>query len=151
MLYSAAEEYEAIMLWLNGPLSFSFLWIQIFIGGIVPLLLLSHPKTGKTYLGQGLAGALVVIGTFAMRFNVIVGGQMIPKSEAGLVPYTHEIGYIGYTLFEEILLLIGIIAFGTIAYILALKYTPKIVTLVDGLIGKSAFERVTEVPMELEE
>lgn len=151
MLYSAAEEYEAIMLWLNGPLSFSFLWIQIFLGGVLPLLLLSHPKTGRTYLGQGLAGALVVIGTFAMRFNVIVGGQMIPKSEAGLVPYTNEIGYIGYSLLEEILLLVGIIAFGTVAYILALKYTPRIITMIDGIIGKSAAMRGTEVPLDLEE
>ena len=151
MLYSAAEEYEAVMLWLSGPLSFSFIWIQIVIGGIIPLLLLSHPKTGRTYLGQGLAAALVVIGTFAMRFNVIVGGQMIPKSEAGLVPYTHEIGYIGYTLFEEIMLLGGIILFGIVAYILALKYTPKIVTLVDGIIGKNANDSSTEVPFEREE
>jgi len=140
MLYSGHDEFQAVMLWLGGPLSFSFLGIQIFLGGIIPLLLLSHPKASKTYLGQGLAAALVVIGTFAMRFNVVIGGQTIPKSEAGLVPYTSEIGYIGYTLIEEIALLTGIIVFGIIAYILALKYTPIIVAKIKRFIGKNVAE-----------
>lgn len=145
MLYSTHEEFEAVMLWLDGPLSFSFIYVQIIIGGVIPLLLLSHPKTGKTYLGQALAGALVVIGTFAMRFNVVVGGQMIPKSEAGLVPYTNKIGYIGYSLTQEILLLTAILIFGLITYILALKYTPRIVEIIDNIIGKNSKDTFVEV------
>lgn len=148
MLYSGHEEFEAVMLWLDGPLTFSFIWVQIIIGGVIPLLLLSHPKVGRTYLGQALGAFLVVVGTFAMRFNVVVGGQMIPKSEAGLVPYTSEIGYIGYSLFEEILLVSGIILFGTVAYILSLKYTPRIVSIIESILGKDVDDTHAEVTAE---
>ena len=45
------------------------------------------PEQSKTPL-RSLAAALVLIGVFAMRWNVVIGGQLMSKSLRGFISYS---------------------------------------------------------------
>ncbi|HIH45035.1 MAG TPA: polysulfide reductase NrfD [Candidatus Methanoperedenaceae archaeon] len=127
MLYSGTDERDAVMLWLTGPLMVTFLGIEVIAGIVIPLLLYTHPKTGKSLLGQAVASALVVIGTYAMRYNVIVGGQTIPKTGSGLVELGETVGFRVYSETADIMIVLGIMITGAIMFALAVKLFPIIV------------------------
>jgi hypothetical protein len=67
--------------------------VQLLIGSIVPFFLLLaafrprvRPRT-MMFLG-GLAAMLVLVQVFAMRWNVVLGGQLFSKSFRGFVEYS---------------------------------------------------------------
>jgi predicted membrane protein len=76
-------------------LYFSHIVVQIFIGTLVPLALLAITQMKK--LGEGVrramytvAASLTLIGIFAMRWNVVIGGQLFSKSFLGYTTYKME-------------------------------------------------------------
>jgi len=89
--YEKAEEWEIISQLLSGPLAFSFLGIQMIVGVLIPFILLMIIVLMKENMGDKVANtlsftaaSLLLIQVFAMRWNVVIGGQMISKSLAGL-------------------------------------------------------------------
>ena len=109
--YEKAEEWEIISQLLSGPLSFSFLGIQMIVGVLVPFILLMIIVLLKENMGDKVANtlsftaaSLLLIQVFAMRWNVVIGGQMISKSLVGLRETYHP-GMFGK---EGILAAIGI-------------------------------------------
>jgi len=89
--YEKAEEWEIISQLLKGPLSFSFLGIQMIMGVLIPFVLLMILVLMRGNMGDKVANtlsftaaSLLLIQVFAMRWNVVIGGQMISKSLAGL-------------------------------------------------------------------
>jgi len=89
--YEKAEEWEIIGQLLFGPLSFSFLGLQMIVGVLIPFILLMIIVLMKKNMGDKVANTLsftaatlLLIQVFAMRWNVVIGGQMISKSLAGL-------------------------------------------------------------------
>lgn len=89
--YEKAEEWEIIRELLSGPLSFSYIGLQMIIGVLVPFVLLAIIVLMKRNMNDKVAntlsfaaGALLLIQVFAMRWNVVIGGQMISKSLSGL-------------------------------------------------------------------
>jgi Ni/Fe-hydrogenase subunit HybB-like protein len=89
--YEKAEEWEIISQLLGGPLSFSFLGIQMIVGVLIPFILLMVIVLLRENMGDKVANtlsftaaSLLLIQVFAMRWNVVIGGQMISKSLAGL-------------------------------------------------------------------
>lgn len=89
--YEKAEEWEIIGQLLFGPLAFSFLGIQMIVGVLIPFILLMVIVLMKKNMGDKVANTLsftaatlLLIQVFAMRWNVVIGGQMISKSLAGL-------------------------------------------------------------------
>jgi Ni/Fe-hydrogenase subunit HybB-like protein len=89
--YEKAEEWEIIGQLLGGPLSFSFLGLQMIVGVLIPFILLMIIVLMKENMGDRVANTLsftaatlLLIQVFAMRWNVVIGGQMISKSLAGL-------------------------------------------------------------------
>ena len=89
--YEKAEEWEIIGQLLGGPLSFSFLGLQMIVGVLIPFILLMIIVLMKENMGDKVANTLsftaatlLLIQVFAMRWNVVIGGQMISKSLAGL-------------------------------------------------------------------
>lgn len=62
---------------MTGDRMVSFLVVQIAIGMVLPLILLfvSHSK-----MVMGISSILSLIGVFALRFNIIVGGQELPQT-----------------------------------------------------------------------
>jgi predicted membrane protein len=76
----------------HTKLFFSQIVIQIFLGTLVPLILLAITQVVKLSesarkRNYAIAGALTLIGIFAMRWNVVIGGQLFSKSFLGYTTY----------------------------------------------------------------
>ncbi len=89
--YEKAEEWEIIGQLLFGPLAFSFLGLQMIVGVLIPFILLMIIVLMDKNMGDKVANtlsftasSLLLIQVFSMRWNVVIGGQMISKSLAGL-------------------------------------------------------------------
>lgn len=83
LMVSHTEAYKVAMLLLKGEFSPLFLGIEILVGAIVPLLILFYTHAfsrAKGIAGVAVASVLVLIGIFAMRVIVVVGGQFNPLS-----------------------------------------------------------------------
>lgn len=95
MAYEASGEWHVIAALIRDRLRVSYGIIQLGIGSMIPLLILPLvflPRLGRRGLVfvSGLASLLVLIQVFAMRWNVVIGGQMFSKSFRGFVTYHVE-------------------------------------------------------------
>jgi len=75
-LYS--PDREAIVWLLTGPYSWVFWGLQVGLAYFLPIILLSHPKYGKTLKGVMVAAFSVVIGIFGERFALVIPGTAYP-------------------------------------------------------------------------
>jgi len=94
--YQNAHEWEVIKPLLLGPLHISYVWCQIGLLSVVPTILLGYAviarDTGKKMLYLvSFSSLLLVLQVLLMRFNVVVGGQLISKSRRGFVDFEWEI------------------------------------------------------------
>jgi len=98
MAYESEESWEAVSRLMTEQIPITYFGIQLFLGSLVPLLILSYLALAggmkpERFVGVALvAAALVVVGVFAMRWNVVIGGQEISKSLRGFVTYTPPLG-----------------------------------------------------------
>ncbi len=97
MMYKREESWEIVRQLITERLMFSYVGLQMVIGSVIPLAILA--TIALTQLGRRLtttlatfSGALVLVGVFAMRWNVVIGGQMLSKSLRGFLSYTPDIG-----------------------------------------------------------
>ncbi len=66
-------------LWLfTGPFSWIFWILQVGCGYLLPLIILFHPRYGKTLKGVMIAAFLIVIGIFGERFALVIPGTAYP-------------------------------------------------------------------------
>lgn len=91
MAYAKSEDWEIVHQLLQGPLRFSYMGLQMIMGGLIPFILLGIIVLMKRNMGDKVtntlsftAAALLLIQVFSMRWNVVIGGQMISKSLSGL-------------------------------------------------------------------
>jgi predicted membrane protein len=94
-IYEADESFHSLDFMVQTKLCFSQVIIQIWVGTILPLALLSltQVKTFREAVRRRLyafAGVLTLIGIFAMRWNVVIGGQLFSKSYLGYTTYKME-------------------------------------------------------------
>ncbi len=92
LAYEAGGEWPVIQALLTEHLAFSFGTVQVLVGSLIPLvlLLLAFPRRVPTMclsLSSCLASVLVLVQVFAMRWNVVIGGQLFSKSFRGFVDY----------------------------------------------------------------
>ncbi len=80
LLTSTTEAYRAALMLLNGQFRFLFLGVEITLGAIIPLLLILSPFTKHWIPGFVIASVLVMVGIFAMRCIMVIGGLSIPLS-----------------------------------------------------------------------
>ena len=80
---------ELIVRLITHELFTSFVVIQFIVGALIPMVLIViGKKLSKARIPiYTIASLLTLIGIFAMRWNIIIGGQMISKSMAGIVQY----------------------------------------------------------------
>lgn len=78
MLVSTEESYHTILSLLSGKFAPLFLGVEVFMGALIPLFLLSYAKTKGILIWQGVASVLVLIGIMTMRYIVMIGGQSFP-------------------------------------------------------------------------
>src|SRR3954453_15186980 len=91
-IYEADESFRSLDFMVHTRLWTSQVIVQILLGTVTPIALLgitqflkfTDPVRKRTY---ALAGCLTVIGIFAMRWNVVIGGQLFSKSFLGFTTY----------------------------------------------------------------
>ncbi len=91
LAYEKSEAWEAIHPLLTTKLAFSFLSVQLILGSLIPFILLMIAVTMNKYLHDRVrntlsfvSSILLLIQVFAMRWNVVIGGQLLSKSFRGL-------------------------------------------------------------------
>jgi molybdopterin-containing oxidoreductase family membrane subunit len=75
-LYS--PDREPILWLLTGPYSWVFWGLQVGLAYFLPIIILSHPQSGKTIKGVMVAAFSVVIGIFGERFALVIPGTAYP-------------------------------------------------------------------------
>ncbi len=90
-LYETDESLRALDFMVHTKLYFSQVILQIFIGRLLPIGLLALTQVMK--LAERVrkaiyvtAGLLALVGILAMRWNVVIGGQLFSKSFLGYTP-----------------------------------------------------------------
>src|SRR5437868_7806363 len=91
-LYEADESLRALDFMVHTKLFVSQIVVQIFLGTLVPIALLGITQLVK--LSDGLrkviyavCGSLTMVSIFAMRWNIVIGGQLFSKSFLGYTTY----------------------------------------------------------------
>jgi Ni/Fe-hydrogenase subunit HybB-like protein len=114
---------EATIWLFTGPFAWVFWGLQVGCAYLVPLVLLTHPRTSKSLKGVLAAAIFVVIGIFGERFALVIPGTAYPlpfypgKIEgmwgaAGAFPIT----------LVETLMSLGVFTLMGLFFILGLKY-----------------------------
>jgi Ni/Fe-hydrogenase subunit HybB-like protein len=91
-IYEADESFKTLDFMVQTKLFTSQIVLQIFVGTLVPIVLLATTQVARLRARTRLwiyiaAGVLTLIGIFAMRWNVVVGGQLFSKSFLGYTTY----------------------------------------------------------------
>ncbi len=91
-IYEADESFRSLDFMVHTRLWTSQVIVQILLGTVTPIVLIGLTQIWKftdTIRKRiyGLAGCLTVIGIFAMRWNVVIGGQLFSKSFLGYTTY----------------------------------------------------------------
>jgi Ni/Fe-hydrogenase subunit HybB-like protein len=91
-IYEADESFRSLDFMVHTRLYTSQILIQIVFGTIVPISLLALTQLVKLsdVARRGLyvlSASLTLIGIFAMRWNVVIGGQLFSKSFLGYTTY----------------------------------------------------------------
>ncbi len=97
--YEKSEPWHIISQLLTTRLEFSFITVQMIIGGLIPLILLAIVVLMDRYLHDRVRNTLSVVASlllllqvFSMRWNVVIGGQLLSKSLRGLrSPYEPQL------------------------------------------------------------
>ena len=141
------------MFMLTGPYSWLFWGFQIFLGAIIPLGILFHPKTKRSIIGIVVASVLVVIGIFVKRFYLVIPGLAYPQQY-----YPGHIegvwGAVGsFPLAPaELTLSIGIFAFLALIFVLGLKFLDLLPSPVEpGPVVEESTEAIAEELAEAQE
>jgi molybdopterin-containing oxidoreductase family membrane subunit len=115
------EKYEATMAMLTGPLAFNFWFFEVLLGLLIPITLLINPRT-RTPMGVMWAGISATVGIFFMRYDLVIGGQLVSMRAGtadlrdGLLHYVPSI--------TEFAIVIGAISTCLLLYTLAEKFLP---------------------------
>ncbi|HEX2331131.1 MAG TPA: NrfD/PsrC family molybdoenzyme membrane anchor subunit [Candidatus Angelobacter sp.] len=95
-IYESDESFRSLDFMVHTRLYLSQVIIQIILGTVVPIGLLfltqvlsiSEKWRKRIYV---FSGCLTMIGIFAMRWNVVIGGQLFSKSFLGYTTYKLEL------------------------------------------------------------
>jgi len=95
-IYEADESFRSLNFMVHTQLYFSQIVVQICLGTLLPLVLLFLVQIVKfTEIVRkriyALCGSLILISVFAMRWNVVIGGQLFSKSFLGYTTYKMEL------------------------------------------------------------
>jgi Ni/Fe-hydrogenase subunit HybB-like protein len=120
VLTSAVPEYAPspayygfYHLLLHGEFAVSYLGIQLGAGVVSPLLLWLVPAVRRSRWGGALISALVLVGVYAMRWNVVLGGQA--ESKIGSNTISVKLPWTG---FDSVQTVIGVFAVAFIVFML---------------------------------
>jgi Ni/Fe-hydrogenase subunit HybB-like protein len=122
--YEADESFRSLDFMVHTRLMFSQVILQILLGTLVPLALLattqlwriSEAKRRAMYV---TACSLTMVGIFAMRWNVVIGGQLFSKSFLGYTSYKVE-----FAAREGLLTAIALMILPLVIFVVLVKLLP---------------------------
>ena len=96
-IYEADESFRSLDFMVHTKLYFSHIVLQILLGTVAPIVLLAITQVASlSNLARRriytVSGCLTLIGIFAMRWNVVIGGQLFSKSFLGYT--TYKMGFV---------------------------------------------------------
>ena len=96
-IYESDESFRSLDFMVHTRLYFSQIVLQILAGTVFPLALLAITQLVKLpeltrRRVYSVAGVMTLIGIFAMRWNVVIGGQLFSKSFLGYT--TYKMGFV---------------------------------------------------------
>ena len=96
-IYESDESFRSLDFMVHTKLYFPHIVIQILLGTLTPIILLAITQVARLTEAQrrviyATAGCLTLIGIFAMRWNVVIGGQLFSKSFLGYT--TYKMGFV---------------------------------------------------------
>ena len=96
-IYESDESFRSLDFMVHTKLYFPHIVIQILLGTLTPIILLAITQVVRLTEVQrkviyATAGCLTLIGIFAMRWNVVIGGQLFSKSFLGYT--TYKMGFV---------------------------------------------------------
>ncbi len=111
------ETYYFINLLVKGHFAKNF-WLFQILGKVLPLIILIHPKLGRSLGGLFFASITFLVGSFVLRYEWIVVGQSLPLMalREGLIEYTPST--------PEILVVSGTFALLALIYTIGIKLLP---------------------------
>ena len=90
--YKQTEEWESLYLLINEKLFYSYVVFQFFVFSLVPFFLLGintlfslRNRTANVVVW--IASTMLLVQVLLMRWNVVIGGQMLSKSMRGFTSY----------------------------------------------------------------
>ena len=91
-IYEADESFRSLDFMVHTKLYLPHIVIQILLGTLAPIVLLAMTQVVRLSDAArralyAAAGCLTLIGIFAMRWNVVIGGQLFSKSFLGYTTY----------------------------------------------------------------
>ena len=122
--YEADESFRTLDFMVHTRLWGSQVILQICVGTLLPLALLaanqlwrfSESRRKAMYLAASL---LTMMGIFAMRWNVVIGGQLFSKSFLGYTTYK-----VGFAAREGLLSALGLMALPFVIVVVLVKLLP---------------------------
>ncbi len=112
---------DAKYLFTSGRISLLF-WVEIIIGVVIPIILFSLKKVRQSANGLFTGAIVLLLGMILNRFNVSWFGVTHPDPLTYLPTFMGNVKY--FPALSEVLVSIGIFAFGILAFGLAVKYLP---------------------------
>ena len=90
-IYEADESFKTLDFMVKTRLLLSHIVLQIIVGTLAPIALLASARIVQSARLRRVvyvaAGILTLVGIFAMRWNVVIGGQLFSKSFLGYTTY----------------------------------------------------------------
>ena len=123
MFYEAEESWAMISQLITEKISISYIGIQFISGAIMPLFVLGIVEViglggnEKTVI-RFLASSLVLVGVFAMRWNVVIGGQLISKSLRGFSSYIPPVFGIGGLITAAVIMAMPFVILAVLMYLI---------------------------------
>ena len=122
--YEADESFRSLDFMVHTRLWGSQVVLQIFLGTLVPLTLLAATQlfnfsAARRRVMYMTAGCLTLVGIFAMRWNVVIGGQLFSKSFLGYTTYK-----MGFVTREGLLPAVGLALLPLAIFLVLIKLLP---------------------------
>jgi Ni/Fe-hydrogenase subunit HybB-like protein len=122
--YEADESFRSLDFMVHTRLMFSQVILQILLGTLLPLALLAATQLWRFTEARRramyvTACSLTMVGIFAMRWNVVIGGQLFSKSFLGYTSYKVE-----FAAREGLLTAIALMILPLVIFVVLVKLLP---------------------------
>jgi molybdopterin-containing oxidoreductase family membrane subunit len=120
---TAPREADLALLRLTSPYDFSYWGVEVFLGGLVPLVIFLVPALRRNYQALTVGAALTILGLVFMRWNVTVAGLVLPIDwSPGTAFLFTRVNYV--PTIPEWGAFFGIVAYALLGFTLAVRYLP---------------------------